>query len=836
MQKSGQKWGSGDWLTSFCSRMVHLFYITYNIIDNFASEISNINNILKQKPMKKYFLKTFAVAAALMLSGNTWAIDQDGDGNYIIATAQDLVDFANLYNNQPNNGKIPGASAIFTADIDMAGVAFPGIGNDSHENRRFHGTLDGQGHKISNLVMEGDCVALIRVASDNAVIKNLVIDSSCEFKGTGRNAAFISASNWPEWGSNTIRFENCGNEANVTGSGANCAAFLGCNYAGSLKIEIENCYNTGHIKGGWESAVFSGWFGNGSSTVKNSWNIAEAEGVDGSNFFGRGIGEGNYINCYQLSGQATGQAASVDADLLATGEFCYMLNGSKPDGAWKQTIGTDAHPTTLSTSLPVYANGAFNCDGTSKGSVAYANTNASVTDPHQFGADDLCTVCHKAGREAELVDGFYQIGTIGKLVWFASQVNGGNVTAKAALTADIAQGEADYQPIGSTANVYKGEIDGNGHSVTLNINRPDQDYQGLCGVITDGVWIHDITVKGDIVGRNSVGGIAGGTNGGANNAAWTLLERCGNEANVTAKGNNAGGMIGVNMNGSASFIFNDCYNTGAIKGGESGALSGWSGGGWSVFNSCWNAGLAGEGGDDFTRNNGTQLRNCYSVEGTTNATQAAMVAESMLASGELAYKLGAAWRQNIGEDATPVLDATHGIVGLITAAGYATQYIASADVEIPAGVKAYTATVENETLVLNELSDAIAAQEAVIVQGAEGYYSFVPTTGAEKAQKNGLVGVEADTEAIEGTYVLQSQNEKVGFYQVGEVKPTVKAGRAYLATESEVKAFLLEDAVTAISKLASEGQKAQIFDINGRQTGKLQKGINIVNGVKVLVK
>ena len=469
--------------------------------------------------MKKYILKTFAVAAALMLSGNTWAIDQDGDGNYIIATAQDLVDFANLYNDQPNNGKIPGASAIFTADIDMAGVAFPGIGNDSHENRRFHGTLDGQGHKISNLVMEGDCVALIRVASDNAVIKNLVIDSSCEFKGTGRNAAFISASNWPEWGSNTIRFENCGNEANVT-----------------------------------------------------------------------------------------------------------------------------------------------------------------------------------------------------------------------------------------------------------------------------------------------------------------------------AKGNNAGGMIGVNMNGSASFIFNDCYNTGAIKGGESGALSGWSGGGWSVFNSCWNAGLAGEGGDDFTRNNGTQLRNCYSVEGTTNATQAAMVAEGTLASGELAYKLGAAWRQTIGEDATPVLDATHGIVGLITAAGYATQYIASADVEITTGVKAYTATVENETLVLNELSDAIAAQEAVIVQGAEGYYSFVPTTGAEKAQKNGLVGVEADTEAIEGTYVLQSQNEKVGFYQVGEVKPTVKAGHAYLATESEVKAFLLEDAVTAISKLASEGQKAQIFDINGRQTGKLQKGINIVNGVKVLVK
>lgn len=785
--------------------------------------------------MKKNFLKLFAFASAMMFAGNTWAIDQDTDGNYIIATAQDLVEFAELYNNQPHEGKFPGANAIFTADIDMEGVAFPGIGNDGHENCRFHGTLDGQGHKISNLVMEGDCVALIPVASDNVIIKDLVIDSSCEFKGSGRNAAFISASNWPEWGSNTIRFENCGNEANVTGNGANCAAFLGCNYNGGLKIEIESCYNTGHIKGGWESAVFSGWFGNGSSTVKNSWNIAEAEGIDGSNFFGRGIGEGNYINCYQLSGQATGQATSVSTDLMATGEFCYMLNGNKTEGAWKQTIGSDAHPTTLSTSLPVYANGAFYCDGTSKGSVVYANSGESVTDPHEFDANDMCSVCHKAGREAELVDEYYQIGTIGNLVWFASHVNDGNVTAKAALTADIAQGEANYQPIGNNANVFVGEINGNGHSVTLNINRPEADYQGLCGIITDGVWIHDITVKGSVLGHRFVGGIAGGTNGGANNHAWTRLERCVNEADVTAMDVNAGGMIGVNMGGSASFEFNDCLNAGKIAGGESGAMSGWSGGGWSIMRRCLNLGLVNDGGSDFTRNNGTGLANCYSKVGTTNDTQAAMVADDVLASGELAYALASAWRQNIGEDATPVLAADHGIVGHITAAGYATQYIATTDVEIPAEVKAYTATVEEDALVMNELTGAIAAEEAVILEGAEGYYSFMPTTGATKAAMNDLVGVVADTEAFEGSYVLQSHDEKVGFYLVDDVLPTIKAGHAYLAAVSEAKAFLFENAATAINKINTTSSK-QIFDINGRQINSLQKGINIVNGVKVLVK
>lgn len=780
--------------------------------------------------MKNNYLKIFSLAAGLMFAGNAMAIDQDANGNYIIATAQDLVDFANLYNNQPHEGKVPGANAIFTADIDMAGVAFPGIGNDGHENCRFHGTLDGQGHKISNLVMNGGDCALIPVASDNVVIKDLTIDSSCSFTG-GRAAAFISASNWPEWGTNTIRFENCGNEANVTGTSANCSAFLGCNYNGNLKIEIENCYNTGHIKGDRESAVFSGWFGNGSSTVKNSWSIADVEGQDGGNYFGRGIGGGNYINVYRVT-----DIPGYEAAWMTNGHLCAYLNNNNAEGPWRQTIGTDAHPTPLAASLPVYTNGAFNCDGTSKGSVAYANTNASMTDPHQFGADDLCSVCHKAGREAELVDGYYQIGSIGKLVWFASQVNGGNVTAKAALTADIAQGEADYQPIGSTANIFVGEINGNGHSVTLDINRPDQDYQGLCGVITDGVWIHDITVKGSVIGRNSVGGIAGGTNGGASNTAWTKLERCTNEADITASNNNAGGMIGVNMNGSASFEFNDCLNAGIIKGGESGAMSGWSGGGWSIMRRCLNTGLVNDGGSDFTRENGTSRVDCYSKVGTTNDSKTAMVADDVLASGELAYALGAAWHQTIGQDATPVLDATHGIVGHITAAGYATQYITTADVTIPAGVKAYTATVQNDALALNELSDAIAAEEAVILEGAEGYYSFIPTTGATKADANDLVGVTTDTPAIVGTYVMQCQNEKVGFYNVEEEGiATVKAGHAYLAAPaSGVKAFMLQDTATGIQMTQTQNRPASIYDLSGRRVNNAAKGIYIIDGKKVM--
>jgi dihydrofolate reductase len=88
-----------------------------------------------------------------------------------------LKAFAELVN--AGNGHV---NAKLTADIDMTGIEFPGIGRDNHEFYRFHATLDGQGHRIKNLTMTGDCVGLITVASDNVVIKNLIIDGASIYR------------------------------------------------------------------------------------------------------------------------------------------------------------------------------------------------------------------------------------------------------------------------------------------------------------------------------------------------------------------------------------------------------------------------------------------------------------------------------------------------------------------------------------------------------------------------------------------------------------------------------------------------------------------------------
>lgn len=65
-----------------------------------------------------------------------------------------------------------------------------------------------------------------------------------------------------------------------------------------------------------------------------------------------------------------------------------------------------------------------------------------------------------------------------------------------------------WMPIGAKDEPFKGTFDGNGKTVKLFINRPDQEYVGFMGVV-DHATIKNLTVKGNITGKTAVGGIIG---------------------------------------------------------------------------------------------------------------------------------------------------------------------------------------------------------------------------------------------------------------------------------------------------------------------------------------
>ena len=158
---------------------------------------------------------------------------------------------------------------------------------------------------------------------------------------------------------------------------------------------------------------------------------------------------------------------------------------------------------------------------------------------------------------------------------------------------------------------------------------------------------------------------------------------------------------------------------------------------------------------------------------------------------------------------------------------------------MPAEFTAFKATSVEGTNVILEATTTIAANKPVLIQG-EGMLILSATDVAVTSEgklANGILrGVYKTTAATEDSYVLQNQNNVVGFYHVGEVKPAIGAFRAYMVVPaSGVKAYFFNEDTTGISHTTalSEGEGV-VYNLSGQRMSKMQKGVNIVNGNKIL--
>ena len=91
-------------------------------------------------------------------------------------------------------------------------------------------------------------------------------------------------------------------------------------------------------------------------------------------------------------------------------------------------------------------------------------------------------------------------------------------------------------------------------------------------------------------------------------------------------------------------------------------------------------------------------------------------------------------------------------------------------------------------------------------------------------------------------YIYDVQDSEPGFYPI-DGKATLLAQTAYLqlptsfvAAGVKVNVIFEEDVIDGIEEFRISDEDADIYDLAGRRLGKMQRGINIVNGKKVLVK
>ena len=173
----------------------------------------------------------------------------------------------------------------------------------------------------------------------------------------------------------------------------------------------------------------------------------------------------------------------------------------------------------------------------------------------------------------------------------------------------------------------------------------------------------------------------------------------------------------------------------------------------------------------------------------------------------------------------------------ITDAKYATL-VAPFDAVMPTGVTANNATINGTTIELTPISGAVPAHTPVILS-ADAATTFSISgypTAAPAELKNGiLTGTYEDIDAPLGSCVLQNQSGKVGFYLVtNAATPKVKANRAYLTTSSSAKAFFFDEETAIENVTVNAPADAVIYNVAGQRLNKAQKGVNIINGKKVL--
>ena len=270
---------------------------------------------------------------------------------------------------------------------------------------------------------------------------------------------------------------------------------------------------------------------------------------------------------------------------------------------------------------------------------------------HNYNEDGYCDRCqHYVAVKPSEENGVYQIAKPYHLAWFRDYVNGTIVdesevagtthpSASAMLTADIdlknychaaedGKELLSWIPIGNDNNRWKGNMDGQGHTISNLYIKTAQDYVGLFGY-TDGATIQDLTfdyakvenvsttttydtgilaghaygdspshIKGikttencTVIGQEDTGGIVGYAyinlencenhscvkgayyvGGIAGSSAEKNIKRCTNYGTVDNDGRYIGGIIG-NAYGTS---IEDCANYGKItnKGWYAGGIAG----------------------------------------------------------------------------------------------------------------------------------------------------------------------------------------------------------------------------------------------------------------------
>jgi hypothetical protein len=168
------------------------------------------------------------------------------------------------------------------------------------------------------------------------------------------------------------------------------------------------------------------------------------------------------------------------------------------------------------------------------------------------------------------------------------------------------------------------------------------------------------------------------------------------------------------------------------------------------------------------------------------------------------------------------------------------------DAVIPEGVTAYVVSSVDTYANLTEVTGTIPANEAVLLNGVAGNYAFKFAESATAVETNLLKGSTVNTTVAEAAYILAAKEGVVGLYEVtldqnegsaftnNAFKVYLPASTRPAGTEAPAMfSFGRGEGTTGVDQFIAN-EEVVIYDLAGRRVEKMEKGIYIVNGKKVI--
>ena len=271
------------------------------------------------------------------------SLEKDGEGNYLLGSAQDWKDFAAIVNGGTTN-----ANARMTADIDL-GTQITMIASDF--DHPYQGTFDGQGHTLTvNWTTNGeDRIAPFRYA-EGATIKRLHVDGSIsKTDAYGRCPASILACSI---GSAATTITECWSSVSLCAYDTIGGLFsVAC---GNSTTNIVDCVFSGMISASNPTGCSGGFASHADTeylyTTKGVPTVNITRGLNLGTFTGANpylsytfIRMGNPVfgthsinSCYYKNVYGNAQGTHATSAQLADGTIATVLQNSRAEEVWVQ--------------------------------------------------------------------------------------------------------------------------------------------------------------------------------------------------------------------------------------------------------------------------------------------------------------------------------------------------------------------------------------------------------------------------------------------------------------------------------------------------------------------